>query len=161
MSAGRHHGVEGGDDGGGDDEPSVLQDIRLDPSLKIFLEEDFDADQFATHIITQDSATITASSRSLGNSNGNATGRGGSKADAVSQMQSSSSVEQCVDALQRRLGDIDDSIKHIVGRNYDQLLERAAGATNLKATLRTVQQVGTRVPTYYSSRKHARRTRVC
>ena len=56
------------------------------------------------------------------------------------QSSSSSSVEQCVDALERRLELIDGSIKKIVGRNYDQLLQTAAVTAKLKGSLRTVQQ---------------------
>ena len=41
---------------GAGDEPQVLQDIRMDGSMSIFLQDDFNPDEFATHIITQDSA---------------------------------------------------------------------------------------------------------
>ena len=151
-------------------QPQVLHDLRADPSLSIFLRSDFDADKFATHIITQDSAVVdtpaaaaTTTTTASANANANANhaiarvplaggNQGPSKAaSAVSQIPSSSSVEQCVDALQRRLGAIDNSIKKLVGRNYDQLLDRAASAACLKESVRTLQQGVAQVETAAST----------
>ena len=125
-------------------EPGASHPVQMDPSLSIFLDKDFDSNQFATHIITQDAAIASGDSKPSPSLDRSPVLKG---RDTLSHMHNSSSVEQCVDALERRLGDIDDSIKKIVGQNYDQLMRRAEGTAKLRGSLRKVQQGITQVDT--------------